>query len=195
MRLLTRKCLAGPKVTVKHQVQAAHLHSIVATLEVAVQACLMPHLNQPLSGRHTPSPHSTPLPESSMPDQHAAQALPFLDSTAMAALLGCAGHLLRLQSKAGPTTAAGDSSSNHGSKAQQAQQAHEDSVRVQPGLHEQSRGGVNDAGDEEVEGPPLPWVVSSLKGQVTWLQDILGMPWQLQASQQPPAVSNMSGSH
>ena len=178
--LLISPSFVGPAMTAQSKVKPQQLQSIASTLEATVRGIMSRHMSQvqsppPVPGSQTPVRARTAAAESV--EAAAALTLQDMDSTAVAALFGCAGHLLRFQSKSLPKVALTESGLNHASSAQQAQQpaCQAESAEGDGGRHSSS---INAASDTVVASD-LPWVLSSLTQQVAWLTDVLQLPWQL----------------
>lgn len=166
-------------MTVQNQVKPQQLQSIALPLEVAIKDILTCQISQaqsprPVLGSQTPDRARTAAAESV--EAAAAHTLQGMDSTAVAALFGCAGYLLCFQSKCLLKAALTEPDSNHASSAQQAERLarQAESAEVDGGKHNS----VDDASDTMVASG-LPWVLSSLTQQVAWLTDVLQLPWQL----------------
>jgi hypothetical protein len=169
---LISSSFVGPVMTPQNQVKPQQLQSIASALEAAVRGIMTCQISQAQSPRPVPI-SQTPV----RPRTAAAHTLQDMDSTAMAALFGCAGHLLRFQSKSLPKAVLTESGLNLASSAQQAQQParQAESAEGDGGRHNSS---VDDVSDTMVASD-LPWVLSSLTQQVAWLTDVLQLPWQL----------------
>lgn len=193
-RLLTAKdCIApaGPLVTAQHQVQPQHLHCIAAPLTSAVEACMSQQLSKLQSSQTTSGLDSTLGPGRDSPgDPHAPLSVQSMDSTAVMALFGCAGHVLRCQSKAhAKATAAGVASTHAGNPAQQPA-VDQGPLALNAGCHSDSIdvGQAVDTHklmDRDGNGPDsgCPWVMSSLPQQLAGLTGVLSRPWRLQSDQ------------
>ena len=178
--LLISPLLVGPVLTAQNHVKPQRLQSIASALEVAVRGVLTCQISraqspQPVPGSQTPVRARTAAAASV--ESAAAHTLQGLDGTAVAALFGCTGHLLRFLSKTLPKAALTESGLNHASSAQQAQQParQKESAEGDGGRHSSSV----DAASDAVLASDLPWVLSSLTQQVAWLTDVLQLPWQL----------------
>ena len=178
--LLISLSFAGPVITAQNRVQPQQRQSIASTLEVAMRGIMTCRISQAQSPRPVPS-SQTPVrartAAAESVEAAAAHTLQGMDSTAVAALFGCAGHLLRFQSKSLPKAALTESNLNHASSAQQAQQParQAESAQGDGGRHSSSV----DAASDTMVAFDLPWVLSSLTQQVAWLTDVLQLPWQL----------------
>ncbi len=177
---LISSLFVGPVMTLQNQVKPQQLQSIASALEAALRGIMTCQISQAQSPRpvrvsQTPVTAGTAAAESVQ--AAAAHTLQDMDSTAVAALFGCAGHLLRFQSKPLPKAALAESGLNLASSAQQVQQPARQagSAEGDGGRHNSS---VDDASDT-VLASDLPWVLSSLTQQVAWLTDVLQLPWQL----------------
>lgn len=178
--LLISSLFVGPVMTAQSQVESQQLQSIASALEVAIRGIMTCQISQAQSPQPVPVSQTPVRPRAAAAESvpsAAAQTLQGMDSTAVAALFGCAGHLLRFQSKSLPKAALPESGLNPASSAQQAQQpaAQAESAAGDGGRHNSS---VDDASDT-VLASDLPWVLSSLTQQVAWLTDVLQLPWQL----------------
>ena len=196
-RLLTAKeCIApvGPLVTAQHRVQPQHLHCIAAPLTSAVEACTSQQLSKLQSSQTTSGLDSTLGSGRASPrdphDPHAPLSVQSMDSTAIMALFGCAGHVLRCQSKAhAKATAAGIASTHAGNPAQQPA-VNQGPLAMNAGCHSDSID-VGQAVDTHKLIPPdgngpdsgCPWVMSSLPQQLAGLTQVLSWPWRLQSDQ------------
>lgn len=183
----------GPATTAAHQVQPEQLRATVHTLEAAVQACMAGQFRQGTSSHAMPGQLIAPGPDrTSEPGVVAVRMMQSVDSTAVAALFGCAGYLLRFQCKAYPHTAAVVSNLNSASTAQQAQQpaGKPGAKRQHEGQHHTS-GKEDECGDADIQmdlsnatqDSELPWSMSTLTEQVVWMTEVLKLPWQLQSRQ------------
>ena len=176
--LLISPSFVGPAMTAQSQVKPQQLQSIASALEATIRGIMSCPISRaqsprPVPGSQTPVTAHTAAAES----VHIAAALTLqgMDSTAMAALFGCAGHLLRFQSKSLLKAALAESGLNLASSAQQAQQPARQagSAEGDGGRHSSNV----DAASDTMVASDLPWVLSSLTQQVAWLTDVLQLPW------------------
>ncbi|KAL0022263.1 hypothetical protein WJX77_011953 [Trebouxia sp. C0004] len=172
--------ITGPVLTAQNQVKFQQLQSIASALEATMRGIMPCQISQvqsppPVPGSQTPVRARTAAAESV--EAAAEGTLQDMDGTAVGALFGCVGHLLRFQSKTLPKAALTESGLNHAGSAQQVQQParQAESAEGDGGRHNS----IIDAACDTMVASDLPWVLSSLTQQVARLTDVLQLPWQL----------------
>ena len=185
---LTGLTPAGPVTLPQHQVQPQQLQNIVVPLEAAVRACMTSYITPSQPQQDLPDPVGTVRALPGATTSSVAALMADMDSTAVAALFSCAGHLLRLLGRSQRLAAARYAKLSHDSIAQQAQQAQQaqETAGNASGVSAANGSGISRMDViSSAQEDDLPWVLSSVTQQVAGLTHVLKLPWQLTSDIEP----------
>lgn len=198
---------SGPVAPAWHRVATRELARLVSGLRVAVQAKMQLHITDSLHSDVSQISHASPPSDTDPQVEHAAATvLRGLSSTVVAALFGCAAHLLQIHNQLERTETTLPRYLSHTNSelssrlqppesgtqvalsdtSQQAGHAQADDVDLSNA--DQSLAQALDDADEDgdvnmgnaVEGDAQPGGLQDLAGQVAWLIQLMKLPWQLQ---------------